>query len=429
MIRRQFTILGMMCLAVMGLSACDLVTTTPAEPTPSPYFWEQAPPQYPALDVTDLRPDAIDMTSSKVFPSLTYGIHTSFWINPDYRNIGIEHLKMLQFTHIRQKFAWRDIEPNLFPEDDPIRYYWHLADPMMDDLTSKGINVVARLDAPPEWAILPEGTYGIDDPPFDMARLVDYCRAVATRYKGRIVAYQIWNEPNLEREWGGRSPNPVAYVRVLRECGGAIREADPDAIIIAAGLAPTGTRIADVMPHDEFLWRMYEAGARDYFDVLGVHAAGYRSAPEDDPYNLPTGDLPWMSFRNVEAYRAIMVANGDAHKQIAIMEMGWTTDQVNPDYAWYAVTPEVQGDYLARAYAYAAENWRPWVGLMVTLYYPNPDWTSENEEWWWAIGETAPLPAGFTPRPAWWDLMLMDKISTNPDYEFYFPDETETPAP
>jgi hypothetical protein len=422
-------ILGLMCIALMSLSACDAVAPAPADPTPSPYYWEQAPPQYPALDVTDLRPDAIDMTSDKVFPSLTYGIHTSFWINPDYRNIGIEHLKMLQFTHIRQKFAWRDIEPTLLAEDDPIRYFWHLADPMMDDLTRKGINVVARLDAPPDWAILPEGTYGIDDPPFDMRRLADYCRAVATRYKGRIVAYQVWNEPNLEREWGGHSPNPVAYVRVLRECGGAIRQADPQAIIISAGLAPTGTRNADVMPHDEFLWRMYAAGASPYFDVLGVHAAGYRSAPEDDPYHLPTGDLPWMSFRNVEAYRAIMVANGDAHKQIAVMEMGWTTDQVHPDYAWYAVTPEVQGDYLARAYLYAAQHWRPWVGLMVTLYYPNPDWTPDNEEWWWAIGETAPLPAGFTPRPAWWDLMLMDKISTNPDYAFDFPDATQTPVP
>lgn len=411
-----------LCLVLL-MSACQPATP----PTLSPNFWESPAPTYPDLDVSDLRPEAIDLTSNRVFPSLTYGIHTSFWVNPDYRNIGIEHLKMLQFTHIRQKFAWRDLESIRYEADDPLRYFWYLADDMMRDLSTKGIQVVARLDAPPDWAVLPEGTYGSDDPPFDMVRLTDYCRAVATRFRGQIAAYQIWNEPNLEREWGGRSPSPRAYVTVLRECGGAIREADPDAIIISAGLAPTGTRIEGVMPHEEFLWKMYEAGASAYFDVLGVHAPGYRSAPEDDPQNLPMGDLPWMAFRNVERSRALMIANGDAHKQIAIMETGWTTDEVNPDYAWYAVTQEVQGDYLARAYGYAAENWRPWLGLMVALYYPNPDWTPANEEWWWGIGESAALPSGFNPRPAWWDLLMMNKVSTNPDYEFYFPEETPEP--
>lgn len=382
----------------------------------APRYWEVPPPELPQVDVTNLAPDAIDLSSEHVFPSLTYGLHTAFWWHDDYRLLGLDHMNLLQFSHIRQEFAWRDIEPEQRAEDDPQRYVWQQADALMADVAEKGgVEILARLTTPPEWAILQD--YDYDAPPFDMERLVDYCAAIPTRYRGQIAAYQVWNEPNLEREWGGHSPNPAAYVQLLAACAEAIREADPDAIIISASLAPTGTRSADVMPHDEYLWAIFDAGISPHYDVLGVHAPGYRSPPEADPYHLETGDLPWMAFRHVEYMRAVMVANGDASKQIAITEMGWTIDP-RPDspYHWYAVTPEEQGDYLRRAYQYAAENWRPWMGLMVTIYYPNPAWTEDDEQYWWAIGTTAPMPFGMDGRPAWWALLRMEKISTNPAY-------------
>jgi polysaccharide biosynthesis protein PslG len=58
----------------------------------------------------------------------------------------------------------------------------------------------------------------------------------------------------------------------------------------------------------------------------------------------------WFAFRHVEDMRALMVDNGDGHKQVAILEMGWTLDQVNPEYAWFAVDEPTQADYLVRAF-------------------------------------------------------------------------------
>ena len=55
----------------------------------------------------------------------------------------------------------------------------------------------------------------------------DFCAAVAERYQERISAYQIWNEPNLSREWGDNRPDPAGYVDLLAACSGAIREARP----------------------------------------------------------------------------------------------------------------------------------------------------------------------------------------------------------
>jgi len=163
------------------------------------------------------------------------------------------------------------------------------------------------------------------------------------------------------------------------------------------------------MPDDKFLQGMYDAGAAAYFDVLGVNAPGYKAPPELDPAEAEAeeyGGGRWFAFRHVEDMRALMVANGDGHKQVAILEMGWTMDQVNPDYAWYAVDEATQADYLVRAYQYAAEHWYPWMGLMVTIYIADWDWDSTAEQWWWSIV----LPDG-TPREAYFALKEMEKTS------------------
>jgi polysaccharide biosynthesis protein PslG len=154
------------------------------------------------------------------------------------------------------------------------------------------------------------------------------------------------------------------------------------------------------MPDTDYLQAMYDAGAGAYFDVLGVNAPGYRAPPEISPEEAESSNLygggRWFTFRRVEDLRAIMVANGHAARQIAILEMGWTTDQVNESYAWHAVSEQEQADYLVRAYEYARANWQPWIGLMVTIYFADADWTAEeHEQWWWAIV----LPDG-ARRPA-----------------------------
>jgi hypothetical protein len=100
-----------------------------------------------------------------------------------------------------------------------------------------------------------------------------------------------------------------------------------------------------------------------------------------------------------------MVENGDAAKQVAILEMGWTLDPIRPDYAWFRVDEATQADYLVRAYEYAQEHWQPWIGLMSTIYIAEFHWTPEdNEEYWWSIV----LPDG-TPREAYWALQAMEK--------------------
>jgi exo-beta-1,3-glucanase (GH17 family) len=111
--------------------------------------------------------------------------------------------------------------------------------------------------------------------------------------------------------------------------------------------------------------------------------------------SVPGYDYDAFYFRRVEQLRAVQERYGDGDKQVWLTEFGWTTDQVNPAYSWFAVTPEQQADYIIRAYQFAQQNWYPWIGVMFVWTLNDPRWTEANEQFWWAMNE----PDG-TPRPA-----------------------------
>src|SRR5947207_183964 len=67
----------------------------------------------------------------------------------------------------------------------------------------------------------------------------DFVSQVASRYYGRVAAYQIWNEPNLNSEWGRRPPDAAAYLRLLRGASERIHSIDPSAQVVLAAMAPT----------------------------------------------------------------------------------------------------------------------------------------------------------------------------------------------
>jgi len=81
---------------------------------------------------------------------------------------------------------------------------------------------------------------------------------------------------------------PWAYVGVLGAAYRRIRAADPGALVVAAGLAPTNENSERAMDDRDFLRAMYQAGAAGCFDVLAAHDYGY-GLPPDDPYGAHGG--------------------------------------------------------------------------------------------------------------------------------------------
>lgn len=370
------------------------------------------------LQSATVRPEAVytpTVDINQVMSSPDYGMQAFLYWQAEVADRDAKLIQDAGFRWVKQEIAWREIEGG-----GKGLWRWNITDRVIDQIEAHELKVIVRLGVQPKWAA-PAVPFPEIGPPADLQDFYDYVYAVAERYKGRVEAYQIWNEPNLAREWGGKPPNPAEYVALLKAGYQAVKAADPSAIVISAGLAPTTQDNAAAMPDVHFIQEMYNAGAAAYFDALGVHAAGYKSPPEMDPQIIAT--TPELNnndggpaelrrvygFRHVEDVRELMVANGDIHKKIVVLEFGWTVDP-RPDspYHWHAVTPEQQDKYLQRAFAYAAENWQPWIGVMTVIYIANPEWSAADEQTYWSV--VYPGYPELNTAPAYYGLLTMDKV-------------------
>ena len=330
-----------------------------------------------------------------------YSVQAFIWWHPETADRDSKLAKDAGFKWVKQQFAWREIEGAKKGAFD-----WSHPDLAIYTLNAKGLDILARVDNAPDWAA--PGCFVPAKKQMGPARSqqdwVDFLKAFVTRYKGRIRAYEIWNEPNLAREWCGKPPSPTEYAALLKLSYATIKAIDPNAIIITAGLTPTTQSNADAMPDQVFVERLYDAinnNSSGYFDALGIHAPGYKAPPEMSPddvaknpaYNHGEGAAGRIySFRHAEDIRNVMVARGDSAKQIAILEFGWTSDPKHPAYSWFRVEEPIKGQYIVNAFKYAKANWSPWIGVMSLIYISNPDWNEDNEEAWWGITVPAGLP-------------------------------------
>ena len=224
---------------------------------------------------------------------------------------------------IRQEIQWVEIEPHAKGVyiDNHGEDSWAKFDRMVDLARGFGIEVLARLDRPPPWAtpgFNPQDNPSIQVPPADFTDFADFAAAVATRYRGKVKYFQIWNEPNLFGEWGGRPPDPAAYLDMLREVGTAVRAANPDAVIVLAGLAPTIETGPDNLSDLLFLERLYQLGAKGDFDIASSMSYGLFTGPRD-----PRIEAPRTNFPRAVLWREIMEAHGDAGTPIWASEYGW----------------------------------------------------------------------------------------------------------
>src|SRR5919206_4527042 len=148
-------------------------------------------------------------------------------------------------------------------------------------------------------------------------------------------------------------------------------------------MSPTTTNNAQAIPDLEFIRQMYAAGARGSFDLLGVNASAFKADPCADPAEVasspeltnndpsPPALKRIYALRHVEDVRQLMVEQGDADKQLAILELGATTD-IRPTsaYLWFAVDRQGQATKLVGAFQCARQRWQPWMSIMTVIYIP-----------------------------------------------------------
>ena len=272
------------------------------------------------------------------------------------------------------------------------QFDWSQADSAVKAATGAGMLNLVRVDYAPAWS-RPNSDLSTDGPPDNPQDFADFISALVHRYSyggatGRIHAIEVWNEPNLSREWGENTPNAAGYVQLLKAAYQAAKAADPNITVLTAGLSPTGTYDSTAIPDMVYLQQMYDAGVKGFFDVYSIHAAGYKASPETSPAeaaaNPALGGNAVFCFRHAEQLQAVLAKNGDGGKQVWITEFGWTSDTIHPAYSWFEVSQQTKADYLVRAFQWAHNNW-PWCGAMMVWNLPEPDWTPADEQYWWSI--------------------------------------------
>ena len=313
-------------------------------------------------------------------PQLGMNVFLEQEAEPDKRERSLALLQAAGVSWIRQELPWEQIEPIAKGQNTDVAYggsTWTKFDDIVARSNALGINVMLRLDTSPQWALAPDAPDGLS-PPTNYEDYFDFVSGVAARYRGRVAAYQIWNEPNLTSEWGQKPPDPAAYASLLRGAAQRIRAADPNARVVMAALAPTLTENADALNELTYLQRLYQSGIKGSFDVVAVQAYGLRGGP-DDP-RIGAGDV---TFSRPTEVRQIMVANGDQNIPVWATEMGWNVNP--PDFAvqqFGRVTPSLQARYTVRAFERAGQQW-PWLQVAFVWYWKRADNTNRDQDWFW----------------------------------------------
>jgi polysaccharide biosynthesis protein PslG len=313
-------------------------------------------------------------------PALGMNVFLEQEVETDKRQLSLDLLHAAGVTWIRQELPWEQIEPVAKGRTIDPNFggsTWAKFDDIVDRTSAMGMHLVLRLDTSPRWAISPDAPDGLS-PPLRYDDYFDFVGEVAARYRGKVAAYQVWNEPNLTSEWGHKPPDAAAYAQLLRGAAERIRAADPGAIVVMAALAPTLTDNSDAKDDLRYLQQLYDAGVKGSFDVLAVQAYGLRGGP-DDP-RIGTEDV---TFSRPTLMREVMVRNGDAAVPVWATELGWN---VNP--SWFAVqefgrvTPSLQARYTVRAFDRAQAEW-PWLKVGFVWFWKRADETNRDQDWYW----------------------------------------------
>lgn len=102
----------------------------------------------------------------------------------------------------------------------------------------------------------------------------EYARFVAGAAAHGADAIEVWNEPNIDREWPSGNISPANYTNLLRAAYGAIKGANPNTMVVSGAPAPTGFFggcSGAGCDDNAFVRGMAAAGAANYMDCLGIH--------------------------------------------------------------------------------------------------------------------------------------------------------------
>jgi len=202
--------------------------------------------------------------------------------------------------------CWPDLQPN--------RGQWQFdrLDRFVTLAEKHRTSILLPLGGSPTWASarpqLPSPYQaGFTAEPANIEDWRTYVRTVASRYKGRIGAYEIWNEPNLKDFWSGTTEQMVI---LTKEASQIIHAVDPNAMVVS----PSATADFGIPWLVEFL----KKGGGQFVDVIGYH--------------FYVAKLPEELVPLIQRVQQVVTENGLTEKPLWNTESGWM------EGSWHGLT-------------------------------------------------------------------------------------------
>ena len=240
----------------------------------------------------------------------------------------MDHAQALDVGWVKTQVSWKLYQP--YPDqysDDRLAEL----DAFVEAANARGIAVMLNVAKAPEWS---RPTTELDGPPIDYALFQQFMQFLAERYKGRVAAYELWNESNLQREWNGSPLSAADTVALMKAGADGVRAVDPDAILISGAPATTGINDGLSAIDDRvYLRSMLAAGIGDVVDGVGVHPYGAGNPPESSVQDEETAtstssvsshnNHPSFFFKDTLDDYAALLAEYGVDKPLWATEFGW----------------------------------------------------------------------------------------------------------
>src|SRR4051794_39530987 len=126
--------------------------------------------------------------------------------------------------------AWHDIETSRGHYNNT---QMSRLDTAINGLQARGSKVVVSVYTAPGWA---SGRSERESPPQDPADYARFIKAMAERYRGKVGAWEVWNEENFQQFWT-TGPNAARYAALLKAAYPAVKAGDPGATVVFGGLS------------------------------------------------------------------------------------------------------------------------------------------------------------------------------------------------
>lgn len=261
--------------------------------------------------ITRPRPVAAAAAGSTSRFGLVADIGTRYGIYSD-QGRPIDILAQTGAKWVKEEFRWDWVEPRRGV------WEWAFMDEAVDKERAKGLDILGLLDYTAGWAVNASGPVSNAPPPVDL--WTEYVRQTVGRYKDRVHAWEVWNEPNEGVFWAGTKEQ---YAQLLAVTYDTIKSVDPSATVV--GPAITGVDEAWL---DAVDWNK--------FDVLGLHLYVPATSLNDQEYSFWNQGLP--NFKDVVARHG--------GKPIWITEFGYSA--TSGQQGWYVGNEGNQARYLVQ---------------------------------------------------------------------------------